>query len=136
MRYFVGFMLVLTISLSLVSCSYARQKFPTTTRVNPPELPAYPSVVQPIIETEKDFYGMKEQIISFKTTDSPDTILEFYREQLMQQHWMDPIQSNNELKLINREACPIYMLRITTKATGTLTDVVVDLTPGACKSAG
>lgn len=74
-------------------------------------------------------------MLAFQTTDPPQAVFTFYKDQLTRMHWKTtfPI-GNDKLLLLNEEACPLYNIEITATLTNTVrTDVVLEVAPGLCQ---
>jgi hypothetical protein len=77
---------------------------------------------------------MPGQLISFQTSDGPEAVFSFYKEQLTRMHWSHPSYEDDRLLTMeNRQACPIYNLQVTATVTNSVTDVVADVSPSRCE---
>lgn len=101
--------------------------WPQATRTAPPSVPTYPRVVADTLATTRDDVWIRD--ITFVTTDPPELVHAFYRQQLTPTNgWvLSPRTGEPPLsRYANRAACPIYSLDVETAleaAKGTRVDL-------------
>ncbi len=122
--------ILVAVLLALVGCT-ARPNYPKATRTVPPSVPAYLNAQQLEVRRETGPTGEALQITTFRTTDPPEVVTQYYRDQLIAQGW-----EGGPLSFANTAVCPLYSLYLSTQQVGPQsTKVELRLVPERCIAA-
>jgi hypothetical protein len=122
------FILVIIILTSLYSCSRTNTNWPEAIRTSYPALPSYPNAQQEENHNENGLTGFPIHIVTFLTHDSSQNVETFYKNELTKLGW----ESVDPQSLVNKEACPIYTLYISTTPSNAALNVELRLIPEPC----
>ncbi len=117
--------------LGLTACS-AKTDWPKATRTVTPPIPVYPNMRPEGARATSGVpgvVGVNGSVTSFVTADPAETVVAFYQSRLVKDGW-DP---DGARSYVNRAACPLYHLYISTSVSnGSMTQVELRLTEEPC----
>lgn len=114
--------------LSLAVGGYMNGRCPTTLRPSQPTFLSYPN--QLLVQTQQNTtYERIETLTLFTTTDSPATIMNFYKRDLFWSNWRYAGEDTNYLAFRDDRYIPLYGVTLSLTPTLDLTYVEVRVTP-------
>lgn len=118
---------------TLASCSESGPYAPPPASVK--KLPTYPGAQQPQVTPTVLYPDIPSETITFRTSDTPDTVLAFYRDTLVTEGWelsnYHPLDAF--IRFVWDRGCPLYYVDVLTKAEkGARTEVKVKTAVDLC----
>ena len=105
---------------------YDRTYCPRATRASALTLPEYKNAQQTTVKRETKEPGYYAKHFEFTTRDSPETVVSFYKDALINSGWKLVTQEDNTLLSLNeKKALPVYGVTFSISASGIFTKVDV-----------